>query len=63
MSKRGLRKISVTVTSQSYYHLCQLANMSGYKTVGRVIDKLVRDHMTAMRWTNDVFSRKEAAQK
>ena len=37
------------MTAQSYYHLRHLADMAGYNSIGRVIDKLVREHQLAMR--------------
>lgn len=42
--KRNLRRVSVVVTSQTLYHLHQMAAQSGWseKDVGRVIDKIVR---------------------
>ena len=49
MSK-GTKRITVVVTAQSYYHLRHLADMAGYNSIGRVIDKLVRDHLNAMRY-------------
>ena len=33
------------VTAQTAYHLQALAKMVGYKEPGRVIDKLIREHM------------------
>lgn len=42
--KKNLRRISVVVTSQTKYHLCEMAAQNGWgeKDLGRVIDKLVR---------------------
>jgi len=45
MSKKNMRRISVLVTAQTAYHLQALAKMAGYKEPGRVIDKLIREHM------------------
>lgn len=42
MKNKNLRRLSVLVNSQTEYHLYQLAQMAGYKEIGRVIDKLVR---------------------
>lgn len=41
---KNLRRISVVVTSQTLYHLNEMAAMNGWgeKDLGRVIDKLVR---------------------
>lgn len=49
MSKKQMRKISLRVTSQTAYNLELLMAMSGAKSVGRVVDKLVRDRMVALR--------------
>lgn len=43
MSKSNRRRISITVSSQTLYHLQVMANFSKVKDLGRVIDKLVRD--------------------
>lgn len=48
MSK-GTKRLTTTVTAQTHYHLYRLAAMAGYSSPGRVIDKLVRDHLNAMR--------------
>ena len=47
--RKGTKRITVVVTAQSYYHLRHLADMAGYNSIGRVIDKLVREHQLAMR--------------
>ena len=49
MSKKNLRRLSVLVTAQTMGNLEKLAAMEGYGNVGRVIDKLVRDRMLALR--------------
>lgn len=49
MSKRPTRKIVVRVTPQTAYNLELLMAMSGAQSVGRVIDKLVRDRMLALK--------------
>ena len=43
-NKKNLRRISVVVTAQTLYHLCEMAAQNGWgeKDLGRVIDKLVR---------------------
>lgn len=43
MSKSNRRRISITVSSQTLYHLQVMANFSKVKDLGRVVDKLVRD--------------------
>ncbi len=49
MSKKPTRKITMRVTSRTAYNLEQLTAISGAKSVGRVVDKLVRDRMLALR--------------
>ncbi|OPZ65915.1 MAG: hypothetical protein BWY85_00274 [Firmicutes bacterium ADurb.Bin506] len=46
---QGTKRLTTTVTAQTHYNLQKLADMAGYSTIGRVIDKLVRDHMLALR--------------
>lgn len=46
--KKNLRRVSVLVTPQTLYNLERLADMAGYGHVGKVIDKLTRDHMLAL---------------
>lgn len=43
MSKKNRRRISVLVSSQTLYHLENMAQFCGHKDLGRVIDKLVRE--------------------
>lgn len=43
MSNRNLRRIHTTVSSQTLYHLENIRKFSGYKDIGQVIDKLVRE--------------------
>ena len=47
--KKNLRRLSTLVTAQSLGNLEKLAAMAGYGNTGRVIDKLVRDHMMRLR--------------
>ena len=49
MSKNPTRNITVRVSPQTAYNLELLMAMSGSKSVGRVIDKLVRDRMLALK--------------
>ena len=49
MKNKNLRRLSVLVNSQTEYHLQQLAQMAGYKEIGRVIDKLVREKMITLK--------------
>lgn len=43
MSNRNLRRIHTTVSAQTLFHLENMRNFSGYKDIGQVIDKLVRE--------------------
>lgn len=43
MPKKNRRRVSVLLSSQTLYHLEQMAQFSGNKDIGRVIDKLVRE--------------------
>ena len=49
MSRKPTRKITLRVSPQTAYNLELLMAMSGSKYVGRVVDKLVRDRMLALR--------------
>lgn len=52
MSKRkGLHKYKrqIRVLPQTSYNLDRLADLSGLKTPGRVVDKLVREKMLSLR--------------
>lgn len=48
MSKKNLRRLSALVTAQTLYNIAKLAAMDG-RTIGQVIDKLVRDRMLLLR--------------
>lgn len=43
MSNRNLRRIHTTVSAQTLFHLENMRKFSGYKDIGQVIDKLVRE--------------------
>ena len=43
MSNRNLRRIHTTVSSQTLFHLENMRKFNGYKDIGQVIDKLVRE--------------------
>lgn len=47
--KKNLRRLSTLVTAQTLGNLEKLAAMAGYGNTGRVINKLVRDHMMRLR--------------
>lgn len=49
MNKKNMRRISVLVTAQTKGNLEKLAAMSNYHELGKVVDKLVRDRMIALR--------------
>ncbi len=46
--RKNLRRVSILVTAQTLYHLNRLAAMSGYKEIGRVVDKLVREKAVSL---------------
>lgn len=43
MAKGNSRRIRIVVTAQTLYHLQQMQQFCGYKDIGRVVDKLVRE--------------------
>ena len=47
--KKNLRRLSVLVTAHTLYNLQKLADMAGSRDVGRVVDKLTREKMLAMK--------------
>ena len=49
MKKQHRQKLTVRVTPQTAYNLERLMTMSGLKTPGRVVDKLVREKMRTLR--------------
>lgn len=49
MVKNPTRKITIRVTPQTAHNLETLMLMSGFKSTGRVVDKLVRDRMLALK--------------
>lgn len=48
MAKQRLKRMVITVTPQTAYHLRDMAAMCNYKGVGRVVDKLVREKRISM---------------
>ena len=56
---KNLRRLKTLVTAQTLGNLEKLAAMAGYGNTGRVIDKLVRDHMLALRLKYPKEERKE----
>lgn len=49
MKKQHRQKLTVRVTPQTAYNLERLMNHERAKTPGRVVDKLVREKMLALR--------------
>lgn len=47
-NKKNFRRVSMVVTAQTLYHLNQLAAVCGYREIGRVVDKLVREKAVMM---------------
>lgn len=47
--KKGMRRLNVLVTAQTMGNLEKLAAMAKYRNVGRVVDKLTREHMLSLR--------------
>lgn len=47
--KKNLRRITILVTAQTAGNLQRLAAMCGYREIGRVVDKLVREKMIDLR--------------
>lgn len=46
--KRNLRRLSMLVTAQTASSLMYLAEIAGYREMGRVVDKLVREKMVGL---------------
>lgn len=49
MKNKNLRRISMLVTAQTAANLEKLARMDGQPSIGRVMDKLVREKMISLR--------------
>lgn len=47
--QKNMRRISILVTAQTAKNLERLAAMAGYREIGRVVDKLVREKMVCLR--------------
>ena len=58
MSKKNLRRLSALVTAQTLYNIAKLAAMDG-RTIGQVIDKLVRDRMVMHKEAERMVRRHE----
>lgn len=48
MSKKNMRRISILVTAQTAKNLERLASMCGYREIGMVVDKLIREKMISL---------------
>lgn len=62
MNRKNLRRISIVVTAQTAKNMERLAQMDGQPSIGRVMDKLVRDRMISLRqqeavWKNHYIDR------
>lgn len=57
MEKKNLRKIHCNVTAQTLYHLEHMAAAMGTNNIGRVIDKLTREKMIAIKSTKGIMRR------
>ena len=55
MGKKNLRRISMLVTAQTAASLEKLAQMDGQPSIGRVMDKLVRDRMISLRQPKEIW--------
>lgn len=51
MAKGNSRRIRIVVTAQTLYHLQQMQQFCGYKDMGRVVDKLVREKQLSQKGT------------
>lgn len=49
MKNKNLRRLRCLVKAQTLWHLERLAQMDGCGDVGRMVDKLTRDKMLALR--------------
>lgn len=48
-NRKNMRRLSILVTAQTLYNLQRLADMTGSRNVGRVVDKLTREKMLALK--------------
>lgn len=58
--KKNLRRISIVVTAQTKGNLERLAAVSGYKELGRVVDKLTREKMISLHQSERLRGEHEA---
>ena len=55
MNRKNLRRISMVVTAQTAANLEKLAQMDSQSSIGRVMDKLVREKMISLRQPKEVW--------
>ena len=48
-NRKNMRRLSILVTAQTLYNLQKLADMTGSRNVDRVVDKLTREKMLALK--------------
>ena len=48
-NRKNMRRLSILVTAQTLYNLQKLADMTGSRNVGRVVDKLTREKMMELK--------------
>ena len=48
-NRKNMRRLSILVTAQTLYNLQKLADMTGSRNVGRVVDKLTREKLLTLR--------------
>lgn len=58
MKHKNLRRLSILITAQTACHLYEYARLAGYKEIGKVVDKLVREHQ-AMRGSGNGGQQRE----
>lgn len=46
---KNMRRVRITVTAQTLYHLQDIADACGHRDMGCVVDKLVREHQLAAK--------------
>ena len=62
MGNKNLRRLHCLVTSPTPYNLERLAQMDGSQSVGKVVDKLVREKMISLHqppgpWSDHYLAR------
>ena len=55
--KKNMRRLNTLVTAQTMYNLQRLADMTGSRNVGRVVDKLTREKMLVLKGLKDCEDR------